>query len=142
MRLFRRLPLLAFALALTSCSLWPTDEDIENELERQLRSVSGAWTGTSPTLTLNFQLSEGTGTSVSGTGTMKETAAPSTVPITVTGTFSRPTLSLTFTGMNFEGRAVQGTFQGSYTTVGGISGPVHLTATGYTKDVNILLQEQ
>ena len=141
MRLLRRLPLLALALALTSC-LWPTDEDIDNELERQLRSVAGPWNGTSPTLTLDFQLQEGTGNTVSGSGSMKETAAANPVPITVTGTFQRPTLSLTFTGMNFEGRAVQGTFQGSYTTVGGISGPLHLTATGYSKDVTILLQER
>jgi hypothetical protein len=140
MRLFRRLPLLALALVVTSCL--PTDEDIDNELERQLESVAGAWNGTSPTLTLDFQLQEGTGNAVSGSGSMKETAAANSVPITVTGTFQRPTLSLTFTGMNFEGRAVQGTFQGSYTTAGGISGPLHLTGTGYSKDVTILLQER
>lgn len=141
MRLLRRLPLLALTLVVTSC-LWPTDEDIDNELERQLESVAGPWNGASPTLTLDFQLQEGTGSAVSGSGSMKETAAANAVPITVTGTFQRPTLSLTFTGMNFEGRAVQGTFQGSYTTAGGISGPLHLTATGYTKDVTILLQER
>lgn len=140
MRLLRRLPLLALALVATSCL--PTGDDIENELERQLESVAGPWNGTSPTLTLDFQLQAGTGNAVSGTGSMKETAAATAVPITVTGTFQRPTLSLTFTGMNFEGRAVQGTFQGSYTTVGGISGPLRLTATGYSKDVTILLQER
>ncbi|HLM66504.1 MAG TPA: hypothetical protein VK358_03210, partial [Longimicrobium sp.] len=107
-----------------------------------LRSVAGPWTGSSPTLTLDFQLQEGAGNAVSGSGTMKETAAPGTVPITVTGTFQRPQLSLTITGMTFEGRAVQGTFQGSYTTVGGISAPLHLTATGYSRDVTILLQER
>ena len=77
-----------------------------------------------------------------GPGTMKETAAPGTVPITVTGTFQRPQLSLTISGMTFEGRAVEGTFQGSYTTVGGISAPLRLSATGYSKDVTILLQER
>lgn len=140
MRLLRRLPLLALALAATSCL--PTDDDIDNELESQLESVAGPWSGTSPTLTLDFQLQEGTGNTVSGSGSMKETAAADPVPIAVTGTFQRPTLSLTFTGMSFEGRAVQGTFQGSYTTAGGISGPLHLTATGYSKDVTILLQER
>lgn len=133
--------LLVLLLAAAGC-LWPTDDDIENELERQLRSVSGPWVGVSPTLTLNFQLAEGTGNSVSGTGTMKEAAAAASVPITVTGTFQRPQLSLTFSGMNYEGRAVQGTFQGNYTTTGGISAPLHLTATGYSADVTILLQEQ
>jgi len=142
MRLSRLLCLLALTLAAGACSLFPTGEDIENELEARLRSVAGPWTGASPSLTLSFQLQEGSGGAVSGSGTMKETAAASAVPITVTGTFQRPQLSLTFSGMAFEGRTgVQGTFQGSYTTVGGISGPLHLTATGYSKDVTILLLE-
>ena len=141
MRLPRLIRLLALTLAVGACG-GPTGEDIDNELESELRSVAGPWTGSSPTLTLDFQLQEGAGNAVSGSGTMKETAAPGTVPITVTGTFQRPQLSLTITGMTFEGRAVQGTFQGSYTTVGGISAPLHLTATGYSRDVTILLQER
>lgn len=141
MRLSRLVPLLALTLAAGACG-GPTGEDIENDLEKELRSVAGAWSGTSPTLTLDFQLQEASGNAVSGSGTMKEAAAPGTVPITVTGTFQRPQLSVTITGMTFEGRAVQGTFQGSYTTVGGISGPLHLTATGYSRDVTILLQEK
>ena len=141
MRPFRLFCLLALMLAAGSCSFFPTGEDIENELEGQLRSVAGPWTGTSPSLALDFQLQEGAGSTVSGSGTMKETAGSGSVPIAITGTFQRPQLSLTFSGMTFEGRAVQGTFQGSYTTVGGVSGPLHLTATGYSKDVTILLQE-
>lgn len=141
MRRFRPRWLLVVLLAAAGC-LWPTDEDIENEMERQLRSVSGPWVGVSPTLTLNFQLAEGAGNTVSGSGTMKETAAASSVPITVVGTFQRPFLTLNFSGMNFEGRAVQGSFSGSYTSTGGISAPLHLTGTGYSKDVTILLQEQ
>ncbi|HEX2208912.1 MAG TPA: hypothetical protein VHG93_14640 [Longimicrobium sp.] len=141
MRLPRLFRLLAFTLAAGACG-GPTGEDIDNELERQLRSVSGPWAGTSAALTLDFQLQEGAGNAVSGSGTMKEAAASGTVPITVTGTFDRPQLSLTITGMTFEGRAVQGTFQGSYTSVGGISAPLHLTATGYSRDVTILLQER
>lgn len=142
MRIFRPCWLLVILLATAGC-LWPTDEDIDNEQERVLRSVAGPWVGVSPTLTLNFQLTEGTGNTVSGSGTMKETAAASSVPITVIGTFERPFLSLNFSGMSFEGRtAVQGAFSGGYTSTGGISGPLHLTATGYSKDVTILLQEQ
>ncbi|CAA9310848.1 MAG: hypothetical protein AVDCRST_MAG89-1104 [uncultured Gemmatimonadetes bacterium] len=64
------------------------------------------------------------------------------MPITVAGTFQRPQLSLTISGMTFEGRAVQGTFAGSYTTVGGISAPLRLTAPGYSRDIPILLQER
>ena len=141
MRRFRSRWLLP-ALLVTAGCFWPTGEDIENEQERVLRSVSGSWIGVSPTLTLDFQLTEGTGNSVSGSGTMKETPASAAVPITVTGTFQRPQLSLTFGGMNVDGRAVQGTFQGSYTTTGGISAPLHLTATGYSRDITVLLQEQ
>lgn len=143
MRLSRLFGLLALTLAAGACSIFPTEDDIESELEGRLQSVAGPWSGASPSLTLDFQLQEGAGTAVSGSGTMKETAAAGTVPITVTGTYQRPQLSLTFSGMTFEGRAVQGTFQGSYTTVGGVSGPLHLTGTGgYSKDVAILLQER
>ena len=141
MRLSRLFPLLALTLGVVACG-GPTGQDIDDELERELRSVAGPWTGTSTPLTLDFQLQEGEGNAVSGSGTMKEAAAPGTVPITVTGTFQRPQLSLTISGMTFEGRAVQGTLQGSYTTVGGISAPLRLTATGYSRDVNILLQER
>ena len=141
MRLFRPRWLLVALLATAGC-LWPTDEDIDNAQEQQLRSVAGPWVGVSPTLTLNCQLTEGTGNTVSGSGTMKETAAANSVPITVLGTFERPFLSLNISGMNFEGHALQGAISGSYTTTGGISAPLHLTGTGYSKDVTILLQEQ
>ncbi|HYH78680.1 MAG TPA: hypothetical protein VEX86_02760 [Longimicrobium sp.] len=142
MRLPRLFGLLAFTLAAGAC-IGPTGEEIENELERQLRSVAGPWVGTSTVLALEFQLQEGAGNVVSGSGTMREAAAPASVPITVTGTFQRPQLSLTIDGMNFEGRTVQGTVQGNYTTVGGISAPLRLTGTGgYTRDITILLQER
>jgi uncharacterized membrane protein YdcZ (DUF606 family) len=140
MRFSRIIPLLVVALAAGACL--PTGEDIENEIEAALQSVAGPWSGTSQTLTLDFQLQQGSGNAVSGSGTMNEVGAVAAVPITVTGTFQRPQLSLTFSGMTFEGRAVQGTFAGSYTTVGGISAPLQLTATGYSKSVNILLQER
>lgn len=141
MRHPRAFLLLALTLAAAACRD-TTSDGVEDELERQLRSVAGPWTGVSTTLTLDFQLQEGAGNAVSGTGTMKEAAAASAVPITVSGTFLRPQLTLTISGMTFEGRAVQGTFQGNYTSVGGISAPLRLTAPGYTRDVTILLQER
>jgi hypothetical protein len=140
MRFSRIIPLLVVTLAAGACL--PTGEDIENEIETHLRSVAGPWVGTSATLSLEFQLQQGAGNSVTGSGTMKEAAVANSVPITITGTFQRPQLGLVFSGMTFEGRAVQGTFQGSYTSVGGISGPLQLRATGYSKDVTILLQER
>lgn len=141
MRRSRSFWLLALTLAAGGCG-GPTGQDIENEAEKQLRSVAGPWIGAAPALTLDFQLQEGAGNAVSGSGTMKETAASAPVPITLTGTYQRPQLSLTISGMTFEGRAVQGTFEGSYTTVGGISAPLRLTATGYSRDITILLQER
>lgn len=129
------LALLALLVGAAACGR------IEEQLNNELRSVEGPWTGTSAPLTLTFQLSQGAGTTVSGSGTMKEAAAPASVPITVTGTFARPTLSLTISGMVVEGHSVQGTVQGSYITVGGISGPLQLTGTGYSREITILLQE-
>ncbi len=104
--------LLAFTLVAGACG-GPTEGDIEDNLERQLRSVAGPWAGVSTTLTLDLQLQEAAGNAVSGSGTMKEAAAANAVPITVAGTFQRPQLSLTFGGMTFEGRAVQGTLVGA-----------------------------
>jgi hypothetical protein len=63
------------------------------------------------------------------------------VPITVTGSYVRPRLSLTFSGMVIEGNAVQGTFEGDYTSIGGVVGTLRLTGTGYSRDVPVLLQE-
>lgn len=142
---FVRMPItLLCALALTACGAGPTEEDLINEaLEKSLESVNGNWRGTSTNpsgvLSLTFSLTQGANGSVSGSGTMKETSAPSAVPITITGTFQRPVLTLTFNGMVFETKAVQGTFQGNYTTVGGILSNLQLTGTGYSKTVVMLL---
>jgi hypothetical protein len=123
----------------------PTEQDISNSLEATLQSVAGDWTGVSNEpnlLRLDFTLQEGSNGQVSGTGTMKEANAATAVPITVTGTFQRPTLTLAFGGMVFELRQVTGTAQGTYTTVGGIATTLTLTAPGYARDVAILLQEK
>lgn len=140
----------AIAVAVLLCSLTAacvpnaTEDDINASLEGVLRSVAGDWTGVSTgsgTLRLDFRLQEGSNGQVSGSGTMTEgTSAP--VPITVTGTFQRPLLTLTFAGMMYAGRSVQGTVTGSYTTVGGIMAPLQLTATGYAQSVQMLLQEK
>jgi hypothetical protein len=134
--------LLAVVVGVPACGLHtPTEQEITDSIEKELRSVDGAWTGTSAPLTLDFQLSQGPGNTVSGSGTMKEAAAPGPVPITLTGTFQRPVLSLTISGMVFEGHSVQGTIQGSYTTIGGISGPLQLTGAGYSREITVLLSE-
>lgn len=142
MRIRHAVALLLTFLAPACASV--TGEDIQRDIERELASVEGPWRGTSygtDVLTLEFQLQKGAGSAVSGTGTMKEASAAAAVPITVTGTFVRPRLSLTFNGMVFEGHAVQGTLEGDYTSVGGLVEPLHLTGTGYARDVQVLVGE-
>ena len=109
----------------------------------QLRSVAGPWIGVSPgqTVALAFRLTEAAGGQVTGTGTMQERGAPTGVPITITGSYQRPELALTFAGMVYEGRAVTGAFRGRYTTVGGVADSLALTGEGYAKRVAVLLQE-
>ncbi len=123
----------------------PSERDIQNSLQDTLRSVAGDWIGiaTPPNmLRLEFKLQEGSNGQVSGTGTMKEDGASAALPITVSGTFQRPNLTLTLNGIVIESRQVQGAVQGSYTTVGGIAATLKLTAPGYSRDVPILLQEK
>ncbi len=122
----------------------PSGQDIDNSLTEILKSVAGNWTGIGGppnAITLDFKLTESNGM-VTGTGTMKEESAAAAVPITITGTFQRPVLTLAISGIVYESRQVSGTMQGSYTTVGGIGAPLKMTATGYAKDVAVLWQEK
>jgi hypothetical protein len=136
------------ALMNTSCGGgggWPTEQDINNSLDATLRSVAGDWIGIANVpnaIRLEFRLQEGANGQVSGTGSMKEENAPSAVPITVSGTYQRPVLTLTFDGIVYESHQVKGFAQGSYTTVGGVGTTLTLTAPGYSREVAILLQEK
>jgi hypothetical protein len=140
-------------LMTTSCGGGGTTErDIVNSLNNTLneiaQSAAGDWGGLtgiasgSNTIRLDFRLQAGVNGQVSGTGTMKEANAPSAVPITVSGTYQRPTLTLTIDGMVYESRQVKGAFQGDYTSVAGILAPLTLTAPGYSREFSLLLQEK
>ncbi len=145
MRGTSRLVACVILLVSVACAVGPTEQDIRDSLEETLRSVTGDWRGTSTgenPIALEFRLQEGNNGQVSGTGSMKEARAASAVPITVSGTFRRPVLTLTFSGLLYEGQQVQGTAQGEYTTVGGISTTLQLTGQNYSKAMVILLQEQ
>jgi hypothetical protein len=145
MRITLLAAVLCLGVGIPACSSGPTEQEIIDGLEQELRSVEGGWTGTASAgsqLTLDFQLQAGAGNAVSGSGTMREQPGAAAVPITVTGTFNRPALSLTFSGMTYQGHAVQGTVSGSYTTVGGVAGTLLLTGTGYSSSVQVLLQEK
>lgn len=125
-------------------SVWPTGKDIDNSLADIVRSVTGDWIGQTQApsaIRLDFKLQEGPNGQVSGSGTMKEGGAATGVPITVTGTFQRPVLTLAFEGIVYESKAVKGSAQGNYTTIGGISATLTLTAPGYSREIPVLLQE-
>jgi hypothetical protein len=92
-------------------------------------------------LSFEFSLTRQTSGQVEGSGTMKASDTASTLPITVSGTFHRPTLVLTFDGMVYEDRAVTGAFRADYLSVGGIFESLRLTADGYQRTIPILLQE-
>ena len=126
-------------------SPFPTEPEIVNSLDATLKSVAGDWTGlvNGPNgVTFAFKLQEGANGQVSGTGTMKEENVAAAVPITVNGTYQRPLLTLTFTDIIYEGHQATGTLQGNYTTVGGIATTMNLNGTGYTRNLNVLLQEK
>lgn len=140
----RRPLLLLLTFAISACATGPTGEDIENSLEAQLRSVAGAWTGSSPQLSLSFQLAESGSGQLTGTGTMTETGVTGSVPITVTGSYQRPQLVLVFTGMRRNSQQVRGDASGQYTSVGGVSTALVLTGvngSNYSEQISILLQE-
>lgn len=150
MRRFSTAAGLCAAMMLAACGggsdgITPSEKDIVNSLEEILRSVAGSWTGfstgTNP-ITLEFVLQEGSNGQVTGSGTMKEANAPAAVPITITGTYQRPTLTLVFNGMVVDGRQVAGNLQGAYTTAAGLSPTLKLTAQDYSRDIVVLLQEK
>jgi hypothetical protein len=108
-------------------------------------SAAGGWSGLvngANGVTFAFKLQEGANGQVSGTGTMKEENVAAAVPITINGTYQRPLLILTFTGIVCEGHQATGTLQGNYTTVGGIATTMTLNDIGYTRSLNLLLQEK
>lgn len=129
----------------TSCGGGPTEREINNSLENTLQSVAGDWTGIASVpnaIHVDFRLVEGPNGQVSGTGTMKEDNAPSAVPITVSGTFQRPMLTLAFDGMVYESHPVKGVVQDSYSSVAGVWMKVTFTAPGDTREIPILLHEK
>lgn len=141
----RRTCILVFlAATISACSPSPTERDIESALERQLQSAAGPWTGTSQPISLSFQLTQATNGQLTGSGTMQETGVAGSTPITVSGSYQRPTLTLVFTGMRRDGQAVRGDVTGQYTSAGGVSATLRLSGVNgstYSEDIPILLQE-
>jgi len=134
---------IAFLCALPACKGNPLDTvpDLTAvKLDLKAGSVAGPWRGTSVDLTLAFDLQEA-GTAVSGGGSITENGVTNDSRYTVSGTYQRPQLTLAFTGMVYQGRTVEGRFQGNYDSSRGVRGTLHLKGTDYSKDTDLLLQE-
>ncbi len=136
--------LIPFLAVLGGCGMPTiTGEDIENGIERAARSAAGPWQGEAGganPIVLDFVLTE-SGDQVQGTGTMKEAGAASAVAVTVSGTYRRPTLSLTFSGMTYEGHAVTGTFRGSYAGVIAVDS-LRLAGGGFSRSLPAVFSEK
>ena len=149
MKRLRQCVVLCGFLALSACTppAGPSGREIEDSLARQTedatRSAEGPWQGvvSGGSVTLDFTLTQSVDGRLQGTGTMRQTGAAASVPITVAGTYDRPNLALTFSGMVYEGRNVEGTFAAPYTSFAGVSGTLRLTAENYSRSLMLLLQE-
>jgi hypothetical protein len=137
----------AFLCALPAC-VSPSNpgegiqKSLAAEVDRLASSVAGTWRGITPVgLALAFDLQQA-GSVVSGGGTITENGVTHESRYTVSGTYQRPQLTLTFIGMVYQGHVVDGSFQANYDSVGGVSGTLHLKGADYSKDIEIGLFEQ
>lgn len=125
---------------------FPTQEELEEELERaeenRLRAVDGDWTGFGlpNSVSIRFRLVQN-GQQVIGNGWYVDANGSNSYPITVTGTFMRPTLSLSFVGIMFQGLSVTGQFVADYESSGGIYAPLRLVGEGVSTQFELFLQE-
>lgn len=146
-RYLRTFILLCNLPILASCTPWPTGPEMEDALRRQteetLRSAAGPWHGVASggVVRFEFSLTERPDAQLLGTGTIREADAAAAMPITVAGSYNRPNLSLTFSGMVYEGRAVVGSFVASYDSFTGVNGTLRLTGADYAKSLALFLQE-
>jgi hypothetical protein len=142
-------PLIALCTLLISTAcvspISPTEADINASIadqeEQALRSVTGPWWGTAGAgaIQLEFSLVQAPDGTVQGSGTMRDPNSDITFPITVSGKYERPTLSLTFRGIEYEGRTVEGSFTGTNTLMVGVTATLRLSADGYAKSLTLAL---
>ena len=144
----RQTSVLITLLLLTSCApTGPTAKDFEQAIEQQdqeaVRSAGGPWWGTASAgvLRLTFSLTEAPDGRLQGTGTMRELNVAEAIPITVSGTYRQPDLSLTFTGIVYEGREASATFAAAYTSAGGVAGPLRLAGEGDSRTLSFTARE-
>ena len=125
----------------------PTEADINASIAQQeeqaLQSVTGPWWGTAAAggIRLQISLTQAPDGTVQGAGTMRDSNADTEIPITVSGRYERPTVFLTFRGMQYEGQVVEGSFTGTNTFFGGATGTLRLTAEGYDTSLRLALHK-
>jgi hypothetical protein len=138
---FRMAALLMSLVPAACVSTFPTQADIESDLERELSLVSGSWvgSGTQSEVMLTLELIQ-SGTTVTGSGTFKESSGSAAFVTTIKGTFIRPTLALDLGAFEVGGVTVTGTLEGEYVTVAGIATAIQLVG-GPGGAIPILLQE-
>ena len=141
----RQIGVLGIVSLLSACDV--TTPTMEGEFTRRtedaVRSAAGPWVAVNPSITIRFSLTEAPNGQLQGTGRMRKPNVEGDVPITVSGTYNRPNLSLTFTGMVFDGHDVSGTFGPEvYNSFAGVSGTLTLTGQNYARSLPLLLQEE
>lgn len=145
----RQLIALCTLLVSAACGLptSPTEADINASIAQQeeeaLRSITGPWWGTAAAggIRLQISLTQAPDGTVQGAGTMRDANADTEVPITVSGRYERPTVFLTFRGMQYEGRVVEGSYTGTNALFGGATGTLRLTAEGYDTSSRLVLSK-
>jgi len=135
----------AFLCAMPAC-MSPTnaEEEVAQAYRAQLdalaASVAGPWRGgTSVGFALAFDLQQA-GTAVSGGGTITENGVTHEARYTVSGTYQRPKLTLTFTG-GLSGAGRRGRLPGRLQLGWGTLGAAPPKAAEYSKDIEIGLYE-
>jgi hypothetical protein len=142
-RLGRLIVLSALGIIAACAYTGPTGPEITDALAAGTDHVAGRWSGgtSNGSLTLEFSLTEAADGRVQGTGSMREAQAAA-VPIIASGTYKRPNLSLTFTGMVYQGREVVGVFEGPYGSIAGVTGTLRLTGEGFAESFLVTLKEE
>jgi hypothetical protein len=88
--------------------------------EPAVPNIDGTWVGSQGGVATNVTLTGGTGGPVTGSGTIS--GGGSNFPITVTGTYSHPSVVLTIQAQGFPNLGFEGQFSDANTITGVLSG--------------------
>lgn len=136
------LVVLALLTAAACSSPFPTAPEIDaalnSAIEDEMRSVGGPWyasAGVSGSTRLVYALSQAPDGRLQGEGTFMEAGGPA-MPITVAGTYRRPSVSLTFSGIVYQGRNVNASLDFTNAAFAA-NGALKLVADGYATSLTV-----